>query len=209
MFGCDLHVCYSNRKNLTLGSLWLLLALGMAFSITSFDSIGKCYTVPCVSSMAEVLKVNNGLSLTLLITGFLFILQPVYGIWFMRVRCSQLVGGAYIGASLMVSIIALMTSAQWGSIKAGVNDLDSIIAGHVPAVTNTSYKHAFHALEALSACIFVFGLICVFLLVVSREFFCEDDFSVEHAKQLGQRRKQAGYTYQGVAVSDDQLDDDI
>ena len=30
MFGCDLHVCYSNRKNLTLGSLWLLLALGMA-----------------------------------------------------------------------------------------------------------------------------------------------------------------------------------
>ena len=98
MFGCDLHVCYSNRKGLTLACLWLLLALGMAFSITSFDSIGKCYTVPCVSTMSEVLKVNNGLSLTLLMTGFLFILQPVYGIWFMRVRCSQLVGGAYIGA---------------------------------------------------------------------------------------------------------------
>ena len=90
----DLHICYSNRKTLTLACLWLLLGLGMAFSITSFDSIGKCYTVPCVSAMEEIMKVNNGLSLTLLLTGFLFILQPVYGIWFMRVRCSQLVGGA-------------------------------------------------------------------------------------------------------------------
>ena len=53
---------------------------------------------------------------------------------------------------------------QWGSIKDGVHHHKTMIAGHVPAVTNTSYQSAFHALEALSACIFVLGIMCVCIL---------------------------------------------
>ena len=165
---------YERRKFFLQAVLWLLLGLGMAFSIATFDCVGKCYTIPCAETLTDLLRVNAGASFQLLLTGFLFILQPVYGIWFLRVRCSELVGGAYMGASGMTSLLALMTCAKWGSVAGQLADADATLQiNQITSMPNTTFGGAFSALEALAAAIFVLSALSVVLLANCREAFCE------------------------------------
>lgn len=126
--------CYEGRRALTLLTLVLNLCFGMAFSITTFNVVGRCVTEPCVAETAGLLRINSGTSFGLLLTGFLFILQPVYGLWFFRVKCSDVVGGAFVGATVMLSLQAMMTSSQWSYVAKGVATMDPIVA-RAPAPT--------------------------------------------------------------------------
>mmetsp|Transcript_79465 Transcript_79465/g.226915 ORF Transcript_79465/g.226915 Transcript_79465/m.226915 type:complete len:134 (-) Transcript_79465:94-495(-) len=96
-------------------TLWLLFSLATIFSITAFNIIGKCYVVPCVEDeLGMMYKVGTGPSFMVLLSGLIFILQSVYGLWFLRVLCSELVAGAYVGASMGATALALINAVFWG-----------------------------------------------------------------------------------------------
>lgn len=129
---------------------------------------GKCYFTPCIEDgMYMMYKVHNGMSFLVshvgsspycscqflriicypqhnkvVLSGFIFIAQPVYGLWFtvsaltalmngrairlashyiveppychsQRNQCSELVAGGYMGATLITTIIALINAVFW------------------------------------------------------------------------------------------------
>lgn len=159
---------YEGRRALTLFTLVLNLCFGMAFSITTFNVVGRCVTEPCVAETAGLLRINSGTSFGLLLTGFLFILQPVYGLWFFRVKCSDVVGGAFVGATVMLSLTAMMCSSQWSYIASGVATMDPIVASSGVVVKgNETFFSAFEAIAALA------GLMCALLAINATQLsFC-------------------------------------
>ena len=206
---------YEARRSLTLFTLVVNLCFGMAFSITTFNVVGRCVTEPCVAETAGLLRINSGTSFGLLLTGFLFILQPVYGLWFFRVKCSDVVGGAFVGATVMLSLQAMMTSSQWSYVAKGVATMDPIVASSGVVVKgNETFFSAFEAIAALA------GLMCALLILNAielsfcLEYFCDNDAAKLRAQRFAERIRR-GYQYQGVhqsadaTVDDDDLDDDI
>eukprot|EP00638_Chattonella_subsalsa_P008731 CAMPEP_0117758750 /NCGR_PEP_ID=MMETSP0947-20121206/15592_1 /TAXON_ID=44440 /ORGANISM="Chattonella subsalsa, Strain CCMP2191" /LENGTH=151 /DNA_ID=CAMNT_0005579053 /DNA_START=280 /DNA_END=735 /DNA_ORIENTATION=+ len=130
-------------------------------------------------------------------TGFVFILQPVYGLYFLKKRCSQTLGGAFIGATLMLSVIALMTSVLWKSeISAAhtfVDNLNSIDPSSNLKVNKDS-ETTFRSLHILAALEFVLFILNYGLLCICREYFCEDDFAVSFTqKKLAGKSGIEGY----------------
>ncbi|KAK7238570.1 hypothetical protein SO694_00020059 [Aureococcus anophagefferens] len=205
---------YEARRSLTLFTLVVNLCFGMAFSITTFNVVGRCVTEPCVAETAGLLRINSGTSFGLLLTGFLFILQPVYGLWFFRVKCSDVVGGAFVGATVMLSLQAMMTSSQWSYVAKGVATMDPIVASSGVVVKgNETFFSAFEAIAALA------GLMCALLILNAielsfcLEYFCDNDAAKLRAQRFAERIRR-GYQYQGVhqssdaTVDDDDLDDD-
>ncbi|KAH8044111.1 hypothetical protein JL722_14858 [Aureococcus anophagefferens] len=206
---------YEARRSLTLFTLVVNLCFGMAFSITTFNVVGRCVTEPCVAETAGLLRINSGTSFGLLLTGFLFILQPVYGLWFFRVKCSDVVGGAFVGATVMLSLQAMMTSSQWSYVAKGVATMDPIVASSGVVVKgNETFFSAFEAIAALA------GLMCALLILNAielsfcLEYFCDNDAAKLRAQRFAERIRR-GYQYQGVhqssdaTVDDDDADDDI
>ena len=51
---------YEARRSLTLFTLVVNLCFGMAFSITTFNVVGRCVTEPCVAETAGLLRINSG-----------------------------------------------------------------------------------------------------------------------------------------------------
>lgn len=79
------------RRVLTMLTLVLNLIFGTLFSVTTFKVVGQCLTSPCIAETEILLRINAGVSFVVLLTGFLFILQPVYGLWFFKVKCTDVV----------------------------------------------------------------------------------------------------------------------
>lgn len=64
--------------------LWSLLALGTGFAVASLDAAGQCFTVPCIKGkMSAMYSVNGGESFQMVVTSFLFLAQPILGLWFL------------------------------------------------------------------------------------------------------------------------------
>lgn len=205
----DFGMFLGYRKPALMIILGCLLALGMAFSITSFDTAGKCYVTPCITDeMAAMYKVNTGQSFQVLLSGFLFILQPVYGLWFLRVKCTEIVAGGYISGSIFTTLLALISAVLWSS-EAGM--IASIIQyerdGHT-IMTDESLHPTFVALSTIASLILVFGSLCCALLCVSKEYYCDEE-GIGSSELAGQQtRKLKNYSYQGVSIEEDtELDD--
>ena len=55
-------------------------------NLLAFNVVGKCYVEPCVEDgLGMMNKVNVGQSFLVLFSGLIFILQAVYGLWFLQV----------------------------------------------------------------------------------------------------------------------------
>lgn len=200
-----------HREVALKGSLWLLLVLGVSFSVSSFDAAGKCYVLPCVSDdMASMYKVNTGLSFHVLLSGFLFILQPVYGLWFLRVKCSELVAGGYISGSIFCVVLAMMNAVSWGtqaSMMASMVQYER--EGHLIS-TDTSLHATFATLSTLATLIFLLGVLFCCLLCAARDLICEGGAVANryHFHDPMERRGLRQTTYQGIALDEDtELDD--
>ena len=89
-----INAIYDARRVITLLTLVANFCVAVAFLLTAFDVVGRCVTEPCVAETAGLLRVNSGMSFGLLLSGFLFVLQPVYGLWFFRARRRAAVPGA-------------------------------------------------------------------------------------------------------------------
>mmetsp|Transcript_19110 Transcript_19110/g.24793 ORF Transcript_19110/g.24793 Transcript_19110/m.24793 type:complete len:219 (-) Transcript_19110:211-867(-) len=211
-----LEKLYEFRKALALLTLVLMLVFGSIFSLTSFNVVGRCLTDPCVAETASLLRINSGLSFGVLLTGFLFILQPIYGLWFFKVKCTDVVGGAFIGATLMLGLIAMMTSAQWSSIANGVATMDPIMNRSATFTGNGNYLASFRAIAGLAGVYCSLALLNAVELSFCLEYFCDNDAAKLRAQRFAERIRR-GYQYQGVSSHDnggvdgpdDDLDDDI
>ena len=172
------------KRQFLTASQWILLGLGLGFCITTFDASGKCYVVPCITgTMAAMYKVNSGMSFQVLVTGFLFILQPAYGLWFMRVRCTEHVAGMYIGASAFTIIMALLTAVLWSDYSDMISSMEDWEREGNTVVTNRALRPTFSALSHLSTGFCVVGAANVVLLTMTRELWSDwhelDDFGGE------------------------------
>lgn len=157
-------------------TFWSLLALGCAFLITSFDATGACYVVPCASGeMRALYRVSGGSSFQLVLTGISFVVQPCYGLAFLRARCTELVAGGYICGSIINVIMALVNVVLWGG---EADKMQSIVIygrmGH-NITPNHTLRTSFSALTCFSSLIFIVGLANVFFLVYGREYYSEHD----------------------------------
>ena len=217
-----------HKRQVLVASQWVLLGLGLGFSITTFDASGKCYVVPCITGkMASMYKVNSGMSFQVLVTGFLFCLQPAYGLWFMRVRCTEHVAGMYIGSSAFTMIMALFTAVLWGTYSDMISSIEEYEREGNLVVTNRALRPTFSALCNLSILFFLVGSLNVVLLTLTRELWSDwhelDDIGgeIDGTAKTGarfftsaEREKAArmktnyhnGSAYQGI--SDLELEDD-
>jgi len=129
----NLPPCAARRAPLTCrvdrwqASLWTLLALGGLFAITSLDAAGACYVVPCVpGDMSLLYRVSTGSSFQLVLSGLLFVAQPVYGIFLLKARCSEHVAGGFIAASCCTTLLALVNACVSGSTRAMLIELEAM-----------------------------------------------------------------------------------
>lgn len=203
------HSVLRHREPLLKVSLWLLLVLGVIFSVSSFDAAGKCYVLPCVTDeMAAMFKVNTGQSFVVLLSGFLFIMQPVYGLWFLRMKCSELVLGAFIGGSIFAAVLALMNAVLWGTEADMVTSVvEYEREGHVVTTDDTLYS-TFSALSTVATLIFVVGVLGCGLLCLGTDSFTESgpgsskfgQYQHDPMERRGLKQKQ---TYQSITLDED------
>jgi len=174
------------RDKFLTASLVTLLIIGVFFTTASMNAVGACYVEPCY------LATSAGKSFQVTMTGFLMILQPAYGLYFLRRRCSQTVGGAFIGATLLLALLAGVTGVLWASeanaAAAFVELLTGAAAGTAAARASQVHQHpgtlmTFRSLSALAWAYGVLGLLCYGLLCWGREFFCADDHAVAFARR--------------------------
>jgi len=197
----DLVWFFDMRKSFLVATFYMCLVVGLLFAFSSVNAAGSCYVDPCY------VLVSSGKSFQVTMTGFLFILQPIYGLYFLKKRCSQTLGGAFIGATLVLALMALVTAVLWSAeTQAAYEFIDSLNSLNGPlkiAVYQPSEK-AFRSLSLLAAFQFVLYLISYGLLCSCREFFCEDDFAASFAKKKltskGNKAAAPPVGYQGYGV---------
>mmetsp|Transcript_2446 Transcript_2446/g.3472 ORF Transcript_2446/g.3472 Transcript_2446/m.3472 type:complete len:214 (+) Transcript_2446:86-727(+) len=198
----DLYWFFDQKIKILVGVLVAQLGIGVLFSMGSYSASGACYIDPCYWS------VSHGLSFQTTLTGFLYILQPLYGLFFLKNRCTQIVGGGFLGSTAVLFIISLVTTVLWGSeAKAAYGFLGSTAAEQASANDILALKLAsvtlFNRLCGLSTTYSVLVLLGFCLLCFSREHFCEDDYAVAAARSKIRKADSQFYTYQGVSLLDD------
>ncbi|CAM9163010.1 unnamed protein product [Heterosigma akashiwo] len=87
----DIDWIIEQKRNILLGTLVFQLVIGITFSISTFSIGGACYVQPCYWA------VTPGMTFQATFTGFLYILQPIYALYFLKNRCTQIVGGGFLG----------------------------------------------------------------------------------------------------------------
>ena len=100
-------------------------------------------------------------------------------------KCSDVVGGAFVGATVMLSLQAMMTSSQWSYVAKGVATMDPIVASSGVVVKgNETFFSAFEAIAALA------GLMCALLILNAielsfcLEYFCDNDAAKLRAQRF-------------------------
>lgn len=210
-----LQWAYDCRRILTILTLVLNLVFGIVFSLTTFRVVGRCLTSPCIAETDTLLKINSGLSFAILLTGFLFVLQPVYGLWFFKYKCTDVVGGGFIGATIFLGLQAMTVSSSWASVADGVRDMDPLVFSTVKVKGNEEYVSSFRTLTSISGLYCFLAFFNALQLSFCLEYFCDNDAAKLRAQRFAQRIRRS-YQYQGVtssspdnAIDDADLDDFI
>mmetsp|Transcript_22350 Transcript_22350/g.68807 ORF Transcript_22350/g.68807 Transcript_22350/m.68807 type:complete len:189 (+) Transcript_22350:131-697(+) len=161
----------------------------VAFALASLNVVGRCLRPECGESGEPFERVDLGLSFGLLLAGFLFLLQPLYGLWFFKVKCTEVVGGAFVGATATLAPLAAVVCALWSSLARDAN---------------------VRAVAGLAGLYCGLALLSAFQLSLCLEFFCDNNAAQLRAQRFAHRIRR-GYQYQGVATNAPgaDIDDDI
>jgi len=196
-----LDYAFNHRRQALLASLWVLLALGTGFALSSWDAAGACYVVPCVEGdLAGLYRVSGAASFQLALTAALFVAQPFYGLLFLKARCSAPVAGAYIAGSGFSTLLALVSALLWSteaSMLSKAEAYGNTSASHHPVIVNTSLRLTFSLLANLAWGVCGVGCCCVALLLYAREFFSDYDPRDSHWQSI-----YAGDPYQRASVAE-------
>ncbi|CAM9265866.1 unnamed protein product [Ectocarpus sp. 12 AP-2014] len=79
---------FVRRHQMLSLSFWVTLLFSILFAMAAMDVTGQCYVDPCSAISPAV---TSGMSLVTAIAAFLFIAQPCYGLYLLRIQCSELV----------------------------------------------------------------------------------------------------------------------
>jgi len=192
----DIGILYDNRKNILTGTLILQLVIAVVFAKASISVSGSCYTTPCYW------KVSNGAAFAANLIAFMYMLQPIYGLYFLKKRCAQIVGGAFIGATLIMAVIALLSAVYWGSeIHSPETLVEALVSSNIlPAKYSFQSLNTFMAMSVLSWTQFGLMALCYGLLCICRDYFCEDDYAAAQATA----RVRKNIAYQAVSSRGDE-----
>jgi len=208
----DIDWIIEQKRNILLGTLVFQLVIGITFSISTFSIGGACYVQPCYWA------VTPGMTFQATFTGFLYILQPIYALYFLKNRCTQIVGGGFLGATALLVALSLVTAVLWSAEPA----VARAFLGEAPpdqsgAIATTQAGEisqevlsldqgaaaAMGRLAALAGWETAAALLGLALLALGREHFCEDDYAVAAARSKIRAADSQFYTYQGVSLIDD------
>eukprot|EP00752_Nemacystus_decipiens_P002837 g2644.t1 len=164
---------FVRRHQMLSLSFWVTLLFSILFAMAAMDVTGQCYVDPCSSASPAI---TGGLSLVTALAAFLFIAQPCYGLYLLRIQCSELVSGIFIGCSGFSTIGALTQAVMWGSETA----LANAIADEADTSTNSSGTMSFKALAILGWVIFVLQLFTTYWCCKSRDVLLEVSWAAGH-----------------------------
>jgi hypothetical protein len=132
--------------------------------------------VPCVDNDVALLYQETwGTSFFGLVSGLLFAAQPLCGLWFLKVQCSDRAAGAFVASSTATALLSLLNAAVWHGEAAKVAALEAYERGGHNVVANQTLHATCGALYALAALNTVAGCFNVLLLVHGREHFSHFD----------------------------------
>ncbi|CAM9728021.1 unnamed protein product [Ascophyllum nodosum] len=184
---------------------WVTLLFAILFAMASMDATGQCYCDPCDTSSPAI---TGGVSLVTALVAFIFIAQPCYGLYLLRIQCSELVSGIFIGCSIFTTLAAMGEAVQWGS----ESQLAEAIADEADLDVNSSGAVAFEALSILAWILFVFQLFATYWCCKFRDVLLEVSWSPENDySQLPTRPGHVGNghkfsSYQQQAMDEEDLD---
>jgi len=170
--------------NVLLG-LNFLLSLGFAFA--SFVAADKCYVEPCMhgDGLDVLYKVSHGLGFEVVVSGFLYCFQSLYGLRVLnKAQTGQSVQmGIAIGISFMAAISSLQNAVMWGSQALMVDDLTGRYISEVDGGTdvistvNKMTRSTFTALAVFGSMIFVVTLFSSVFLFMWKDELLNDTSS--------------------------------
>lgn len=135
--------------------------------------------MPCVDNdVALLYRETWGVSFLGLLSGLLFVIQSLHGLWFLKVKCSYHVAGAFLAASTATTLLSLLNAAVWHSETTKLAALEAYERGGHNVVANQALHATCGALYALSALNTLAGSVNVLLLFHGREFFSHFDDQV-------------------------------
>ncbi|CAM9265700.1 unnamed protein product [Scytosiphon promiscuus] len=164
---------FVRRHQMLSLSFWVTLLFSILFAMAAMDVTGQCYVDPCSSTSPAV---TSGASIVTAMAAFIFIAQPCYGLYLLRIQCSELVSGLFIGCSTITTIGALMEAVQWGA----ESGLAEAIAAEADTDVNSSGVMSFKALAILSWVLFVLQLFTTYWCCKSRDVLLEVSWVAEH-----------------------------
>jgi len=197
------------RRIILILLYWILLGLGFAFAIVSFQISGSCYVSSCTaaSEFRPIWQINSGTEFESVVSAFFFILLPIYGLWFLRQQCDDLLVGTFFGGSILTTVLALVNAVYWGSFVSMLSSLPNQIhlVSSMTVSPNTSLIQSCRTLTAFSSLLFIFGIMSLVMFVFFRDVFFEN--ASQDSALKSKIKSQAGYKYQGVHVEDHELED--
>ncbi|CAM9254355.1 unnamed protein product [Pylaiella littoralis] len=157
---------FIRRHQMLSLSFWVTLLFSILFAMAGMDVTGQCYVDPCSSTSPAV---TSGMSFVTTIAAFVFIAQPCYGLYLLRIQCSELVSGIFIGCSALTTTGALAMAVQWGSESTLANE----IAAEAGVDVNSAGVTSFKALTILAWVLFVLQLFTSYWCCNSRDVLLE------------------------------------
>ncbi|CAM9921405.1 unnamed protein product [Ectocarpus sp. 12 AP-2014] len=164
---------FVRRHQMLSLSFWVTLLFSILFAMAAMDVTGQCYVDPCSTISPAV---TSGMSLVTAIAAFLFIAQPCYGLYLLRIQCSELVSGIFIGCSTFTTLGALAQGVQWGS----ETNLATAIADEADTDVNSSGVMSFKALAILAWILFAMQLFTTYWCCKARDVLLEVSWSAGH-----------------------------
>jgi len=162
------------KVKLLIGILLLVALIDIALLVTSFFAVGQCYITPCQQfqfGLDVVWKVSQGKGFQLVSSALFFGFQALLAVRALNKTPSPspLVMGLLIGSVFGSAILALETSAVWGSEVTGITDLGNhLVQTGKPNAIDTRARPTFEAASTLSAIMFASYTLLSILMICWR-----------------------------------------
>lgn len=179
-------------------SFWIQLLFAILYAMATMDVTGQCYSEPCSSDSPTI---TSGLGIVTTMAAFIFICQPCYGLYLLRIQCSELVAGIFIGCSALATLGALHEAILWGSVPG----LAVAIASEAGLEVNSSGVMSFKALSVLAWILFGLMSFSTWTSCTSRDVLLEVTWVPSHDySQLPTRSRANGTKLSTYQTMDDE-----